>query len=83
MDVSLSPDLEARLQQIARESGRAPADLVHDAVAGYVDALDRTRQTLGSRYDDVKSGKVTLIPGDEVFKKLRAKSESRRAQNGQ
>jgi len=33
---------------------------------------------LDSRYDEIKSGKVKLIPGEEVFARLRAKSEARR-----
>jgi hypothetical protein len=51
---------------------------VHDAVAGHVDELAEKRQMLDSRFDDIKKGKVKLIPGDEVFAKLRAKSEARR-----
>jgi len=47
-------------------------------VAGYFDGLAETRQMIDSRYDDVKSGKVKLIPGDEAFARLRAKSDARR-----
>jgi predicted transcriptional regulator len=80
MEVHFEPALQAKLDQIARESGRAAAELVQDAVAGYVDELTETRQTLDSRYDDIKGGRVKLIPGDEVFANLRAKSEARRSQ---
>jgi len=79
MEVQFEPSLQAKLEQIARESGRAAADVVHDAVAGYVDELAEMGRMLDSRYDDIKSGRVKLIPGDEVFAKLRAKSEARRA----
>jgi hypothetical protein len=34
---------------------------------------------LDSRYDDIKSGKVNLIPGDEVIAGLRERSAARRA----
>jgi predicted transcriptional regulator len=78
MEVQLEPDLQAKLDRIARESGRAAADLVHDAVAGYVDELAETRQMLDSRYDDIKSGKVKMIPGDEAFARLMAKTEAER-----
>jgi hypothetical protein len=37
---------------------------------------------LESRYDDIKSGKVKLIPGEEVFARLREKSEARRLRPG-
>lgn len=33
---------------------------------------------LDGRYDDIKSGKVKLIPGDEVFARLRARSADAR-----
>jgi len=82
MEVQFEPALQAKLEQIARESGRAAADLVHDAVAGYVDELAETRQMLDSRYDDIKSGKVKLIPGDEVEAHFREKSAARRLQPG-
>jgi hypothetical protein len=39
MEVQFEPALKAKLDQIARESGRAAADLVQDAVAGYVGEL--------------------------------------------
>ncbi len=52
-------------------SGR-PADVwVHDAVFGLVDELAETRSMLDGRYDDIKSGKRKLIPGDEAFARLR------------
>jgi len=35
-------------------------------------------KTLDSRYDDVKSGKVKLIPGEEAFARLKAENEARR-----
>ena len=83
MEVQWEPALQAKLDQIAHESGRAAADLVHDAVAGYVDELAETRQILDSRYDDIKSGKVKLIPGEEVEAYFREKSAAlRRSQPG-
>ena len=37
------------------------------------------RETLDSRYDDLKSGRVKPIDGEEAFRKLREKSERRRS----
>jgi len=37
------------------------------------------RKTLDSRYDDLKSGRVKPIDGEEAFRKLREKSERRRS----
>jgi hypothetical protein len=78
MEVQFDPTLQATLDRIARESGRAAADLVQDAVVGYVGELAQTREMLDSRYDDIKSGKVKLIPGDEAFARLMAKTEAER-----
>jgi predicted transcriptional regulator len=79
MEVQFEPALQAKLEQIARESGLDAVQLVQDAVASYVDELAGTREMLDSRYDDIKSGKVKLIPGEEVFARLRAKSEALRS----
>ena len=37
------------------------------------------RKTLDSRYDDLKTGRVKPIDGEEAFVKLREKSERRRS----
>jgi len=82
MEVHFEPDLQAKLEQMARESGRSAAELVQDAVVGYVGELAGPREMLNSRYDDIKSGKLELVPGGEVFARLRIKSEARRATPG-
>lgn len=46
--------------------------------AGCFHELAQVRDTLDSRYDDIKSGKVKMIPGGEVVARLRAKSAARR-----
>jgi predicted transcriptional regulator len=79
MEVQLEPELQAKLNEIARESGRAAPDLVREAVAGYVDDLAGTRRMIDSRYDDIRSGKVKLIPGEEAFARLRARIDERRS----
>jgi hypothetical protein len=78
MEVQFEPDVQAKLEQIARDSGRAAVELVKDAVAGYVDELAETRRMLDSRYDDVKSGKVKLIDGEEAFTRLHERIDARR-----
>ncbi|HTC35999.1 MAG TPA: hypothetical protein VK724_21655 [Bryobacteraceae bacterium] len=78
MEVQFEPAVQAKLEQIARESGLDVVQLVQDAVAGYVDELAGTREMLDSRYDDIKSGKVKMIPGEEVFARLRARIDERR-----
>ena len=78
MEVRFNPDLQAKLDELAIETGRATSELVEDAVLGYFDELARAREALNSRYDDLKSGRVKAIPGDEVIARLREKSAARR-----
>ncbi|MGD0457009.1 MAG: hypothetical protein ABSC21_04610 [Terriglobia bacterium] len=82
MEVHFSPDLQAKIDQLVIETGRAPDKLLEDAMAGYVAELVQTREMLNSRYDDLKSGRVKPIPGDEVIARLREKSAARRAPPG-
>jgi predicted transcriptional regulator len=49
MEVHLSPGVQAKLEQMARESGRPSHELVEDAVAGYFDELAHTREMLDRR----------------------------------
>jgi putative addiction module component (TIGR02574 family) len=42
--------------------------------------LEQVRDTLDRRYDDIRSGKVKLVPGDEVMARLRAKNAARHSQ---
>jgi predicted transcriptional regulator len=58
MEVHLRPETESRLQELASKTGRAPNDLIEDAMAGYLQELAQVRSMLDSRYDDLKSGRV-------------------------
>jgi hypothetical protein len=82
MEVHFTPDLQAKIDQLVLETGCAPDKLLEDAMAGYVTELERTRELLDSRYDDLKSGRVKPIPGDEVLARLREKSAARRSPPG-
>jgi len=70
--------MESRLQELAAKTGRAPEDLVEDAIAGYRHELAQTRDMLDARYDDLKSGRVKTIDGATAFAALRSKSAERR-----
>ena len=79
MDVHFTSETEKKLQDLAAQSGRATADeLVRDVVEGYILELAQTREMLNSRYDDLKSGRVKPIPGDEVEAHFREKSAAAR-----
>jgi predicted DNA-binding protein len=73
MELHLTPDLEAKLNQLSAETGRAKEELVQDAMAGYLAELSQIRDTLDARYDDIKSGKTKPIDGEEAFTRLRQK----------
>jgi hypothetical protein len=76
-----NPELQAKVDQWVSETGRPVEELVEDAMAGYFDELAEVRRTLDTRYDDVESGKVKLIPGDEVIARLRERSAAHRRRN--
>ena len=78
MEIHLTPELQKKLIDVATKTGRQVDDLVQEAVAGFVDELTGVRSMLESRYDDIKSGRVTRIDGDDAFTRLREKSQSRR-----
>lgn len=77
MEVQFEPAVQAKLDRIARESGRTTVDLVQEAVAGYLSEMVQAREMLDSRYDDIKSGKVKLLPGDEALAQLHARIDAR------
>lgn len=81
MEVQLTPETQQKLNALSMRSGRGTDDLVEDAMAGYLDEVTQMRATLDSRYDDLKSGRVTPIPGDEVESYFRQKSAARRSQS--
>ncbi len=79
MEIHFTPELEKKLKDLAALSGRPADELVQDAVAGMVDELAETRDMLDGRYDDIKSGKVKLIPGEEAFARLHERIDARRS----
>jgi len=76
MEVQLRPETESRLQELATKTGRAPNDLIEDAMAGYLQELAQAREMLDNRYDDIKSGRVKPLDGEEAFAELRRKSKN-------
>jgi hypothetical protein len=64
MEVRFAPEVEKQLQDLATQTGRG------------TDELAQARETLNSRYDDLKSGRVKPIDGEEAFSRLKAKTEA-------
>jgi predicted transcriptional regulator len=79
MEVHLTAETAKRLQDLAVATGRTPSEIVEDALASYFDHMASVRATLDSRYDDLKSGRVRPIDGEDVFRRLRERSQHRRS----
>ncbi len=80
MVLKLKPETETPLQALSESTGRAPEDLVEDAMAGYLAELSGLRKTLDSRYDDIKSGRVQPVDGPQAFAELQQEIDKRRSQ---
>lgn len=78
MEVQLTPEVQAKLDQMARDAGRQPAEVIEDAVVGLYDELAYTREMLDRRYDEMESGKVPGIDGEEAYRLLMEKTQTRR-----
>jgi predicted DNA-binding protein len=70
MEVRLKPETISRLNELASQSGRPADDLVEDAMAAYLAELSDLRNTLDSRYDDLRSGRTKPIDGEAFFEDL-------------
>jgi len=75
MEVHFGPELQAKIDQLVVETGRAPRELLEDAMAGYLAELTQAREMLNSRYDELKSGRVSSIDGEAFFESLRKREE--------
>jgi predicted DNA-binding protein len=75
MEVHVAPELAKKLNDLATTTGRTPDELVHDALNGYLEELTSLRETLDSRYDDLKSGRVKPIDGESFFESLRRRED--------
>ena len=80
MEVDFTPDLTAKIEQMAHDTGRRSDEVVAKVVAEIFDSVSLVRETLDHRYDELKSGRVQPIDSEEIFALLRTKSAARRAQ---
>ncbi|HXR38710.1 MAG TPA: hypothetical protein VN776_06440 [Terracidiphilus sp.] len=77
MEVRLEPELAAKVEQWSVETGRPVGDLVEDAITGYFSEVQQLRETLDRRYDEMASGQVKGIPGDEARRMLEERIAAR------
>jgi hypothetical protein len=83
MEVHFSPETEKKLKELAALSGRGTADeLVQNVVAGYFDELAQTREMLTDRYDNLKSGRVKPLSGEEIVAHFSESAAARRSAPG-
>jgi len=75
MEVHFTPEMEKRIKDFCAETGYSADDLVADAMAGFLEDLQQTREMLDGRYDDLESGRVKPIPGEEFFEGLRRREK--------
>jgi hypothetical protein len=75
MEVHFAPETEKKLNDLAAQSGRGADEVLQDALAGYFEEVAQTREMLNSRYDDLESGRVKPIDGEEFFENLRRRED--------
>lgn len=80
MEIQFTPEVQAKLEQMARDAGRRSDELVQDAVTGFFDELAFTSEMLERRYRDLDSGRVQPIDGEEAYRRLMAKTQELRRQ---
>ena len=74
MEVQFIADVQARLDQMARDAGRSSDEFVQDAVMGYFDELAVAREMLDRRYSDLETGRVQPIDGEGAYRRLMGSS---------
>ena len=67
VELRFTSEMENQLAEFAATTGRAPDELVQDALAGYFEELADLRRTLDSRFDDIKLDRVTALDGEAFF----------------
>ena len=78
MEVHFTPEVQSKLEEMARETGRPSEELVEDAVLGYFDELAQAREMLDRRFDDLETGRVQPVDGEEAYRLLMERTESQR-----
>ena len=81
MEVHFTAETEKKIKDLAAISGQATDNIVEDAAVAYIQKLDQLRQTLDSRYDDLESGRIKPIDGEEFFESLLKREQDLLAQN--
>jgi predicted DNA-binding protein len=73
----LEPELAAKVKQWSAETGRPVNELLEDAIKGYFSEVEQLKETLDRRFDDIESGRVQLVDGEEACRMLLERAEAR------
>jgi predicted transcriptional regulator len=68
MEISFAPELEARLKQIASDSGKGPEQVVRELVASYIDHDVWFRDEVSKGLASLDQGKS--VSHDEIGRRL-------------
>lgn len=68
MEVSLAPDVEAKLNRIASQAGKGPDQIVRELVVNYLDHDEWFRQEVGKGLASLDQGKS--VSHEEVRRQM-------------
>jgi predicted transcriptional regulator len=69
MEISFAPEFEARLNQIASQTGKGPNEVVRELVASYLDHDEWFRQEVAKGLASLDGGK--FVSHDEVHRQMK------------
>ena len=70
MEISLAPDLEARLNRIASQTGKGPSQVVQELVSNYLEHDEWFHQEVGKGLVSLEQGRH--LPNEEVRRQIDA-----------
>lgn len=77
MELRLEPELAAKVEELAAQTGRPAGELIEDAISAYFTEIEEIRATLDRRYDEIVSGKVKGVGGDDARRILEERIAAR------
>ena len=73
MQIHLSAEVEARLDELSGGTSAGRDEVIGDALAGYFDEVAEVRRMLDRRYDELDGGRVNAVPAAAIAAHFRAK----------
>ena len=66
--IRLPPEIEARLERLAKRTGRTKTYYAREALLEYIDDMEDL-YLAEKRYDDILKGRATTVPLEDVMKR--------------